>query len=452
MGDGSGMNWTPWDQGLATNGETWGMFGTDFGDVNNDGLLDVVSISFGCCAGFHVYINQGNGSWVPSFGILGNNSDMLVQFADLNNDGNLDFVAGHALGTAYFGNGLGLFFKNDAGLPSYGWNVPRYGIAVGDINNDGSYGISFITPSGGVMVYEFNNATGQWINYSGNLPSSGQYQLSQLWDMDADGYLDLMAFGKRNFSLWLGDGTGNWTPSTTFQTNATPGNAKAFRAGGDMNQNGHGDLVILAEEGSLWSYQNKLYVYFENSVADSLWIRTFYPKGNERFYPGAARFIEWASAVPNQTASWVTIELSAYGPDGPWWIIADSIPNNGKYQWIVPNVGSQECYLRLTVSTPTDQASYVSLTSFTVIGAPVKSPFWSEPESWIYPNPGNDYITLFYPQQIQKFEIISLSGKIVLSGPVTGHIINTSSLKPGFYIVGLQSFQGNKHYHKWLKK
>ena len=41
LGDGTGNNWQPWDDLLATNGETWGMFGTDFADVGNDGDLDI---------------------------------------------------------------------------------------------------------------------------------------------------------------------------------------------------------------------------------------------------------------------------------------------------------------------------------------------------------------------------------------------------------------------------
>lgn len=49
LGDGTGMNWIPWDDGLATNGEDWGMFGADFADVDNDGDLDIGSVSFGCC-------------------------------------------------------------------------------------------------------------------------------------------------------------------------------------------------------------------------------------------------------------------------------------------------------------------------------------------------------------------------------------------------------------------
>ena len=34
LGDGTGTSWTPWDDGLATNGESWGMFATDFADFD----------------------------------------------------------------------------------------------------------------------------------------------------------------------------------------------------------------------------------------------------------------------------------------------------------------------------------------------------------------------------------------------------------------------------------
>jgi hypothetical protein len=78
------------------------MFGTDFADVDNDGDLDTGSISFGCCAGVHVYLNQGDGTWVQSFGFwtqLGRDV-----FGDINGDGNADLAVSQ-YGTIYLGDG-----------------------------------------------------------------------------------------------------------------------------------------------------------------------------------------------------------------------------------------------------------------------------------------------------------------------------------------------------------
>lgn len=453
LGDGSGMNWTAWDTGLATNGETWGMFGTDFGDVNNNGLLDLVSISFGCCAGFHVYLNQGDGSWVPSFGLLGNNSDMIIKFADLNNDGLLDFVAGHALGTAWFGDGSGNFIKNDAGLPPYGSNSPRNGISVGDVNNDGSFGLAYINSGGGVEVYEFNQTLNQWVSFSGNLPASGSYQRSQLYDMNADGFLDVMAFGNRTFQLWLGDGQGNWTPDATFQTPATPGTGQAFTAGGDLNGNGFGDVVILANEGSWWSYQNKFYVYAENSIPDSLWIRPLYPKGNEKFFPGSVRFIQWASAVPGAETSSVKIEISAFGPDGPWWMVAEGLPNNGKYQWTVPYFGSDNTFLRLTVLAGDEESSSITGSPFTVLGEPtaIRNPNENQNELMLFPNPGTDKIYFNSLQRILSLEIYSSHGQKVASYQNPEKFVDVGMLAPGLYICRIINIDGSIRNVKWTK-
>ena len=368
LGDGSGMNWTPYDDGLATNGETYGMFGTDLGDVNNNGLLDLVSISFGCCAGFHVYLNQGDGSWVPSFGLLGENADNLIQFADLNNNGHLDFIAGHSLGTAYFGDGQGNFVNNDSGLPELPPLVERFGVSVGDINNDGSHGVAFVNSQGGVEAWEFDQGNNTWTSYSGNLPTSGSYRFTQLFDMNANGYTDLVAFGNGLVQIWFGDGQGNWNPGGSFQTDGT-GPSQAFRVGGDLNQNGHGDIVLLIREGT-GSNPNHFYVLAENTIPDSLWVRGLYPKGNETFYSGAVRFIQWASAVPGSSSSSVKIEFSEEGPDGPWSLVEEGVPNNGRYQWTVPDANSENCHLKFTVTTADESHSMITQAPFTILGYP----------------------------------------------------------------------------------
>jgi hypothetical protein len=456
LGDGSGTSWMPWDEGLATNGETWGMFGTDLGDVNNNGLLDLASISFGSGAGFHVYLNQGDGSWIPGFGIVSNNnSDLLIQFADLDNDGHLDFIAGHALGTAYFGDGTGNFVNNDNGLPVQGEFTPRYGISTGDVNNDGSAGVAFTNTDGGVEVYEFNAVSETWENYSGNLPAGGGFSLTQLFDMNADGYMDVMAFGSKNFQLWLGDGSGNWTADAAFQTNTDPGHARAFRAGGDLNHNGYGDIVILANEKiGFLNWQNRLYVYMETSAPEELWIKILSPRGNENFYGGAARFIEWASAVPGAAQSAVKIEFSHAGNAGPWETVADNLPNNGKHQWTLPDIDSDNCYLRLTVSDGSATASHVTQLPFTIFGEPVSA---KKPDAGtktlfsLLPNPGGNHARINSRHDTRRIAFYDLAGQKVLQAENPGKEINTGMLPEGFYIYRVILNNGKEASGKWIK-
>ncbi|TET67074.1 MAG: VCBS repeat-containing protein, partial [Candidatus Zixiibacteriota bacterium] len=239
LGDGTGRNWQPWDDGLATNGEDWGMFGTDFADVNGDGYLDVASNSFGCCSGVHVYINQGDGSWVQSSGFLGGNSQMDLVFGDINCDGYPDFAVGHQYGTVYFGDGEGGFTNADGNLPSPG-SQGHDGVDLRDVDGDGGMDLSFANSSGGVEVWCWDEAAELWVDFSGNLPSSWHAEATQLADMNLDGYTDVVAFGSGDVVVWTGDGAGNWTPAAMFNT-PNPGYKSAFRVGGDADHNGYPD-------------------------------------------------------------------------------------------------------------------------------------------------------------------------------------------------------------------
>ncbi|MGB9590813.1 MAG: FG-GAP repeat domain-containing protein [Candidatus Hydrothermia bacterium] len=87
IGDGTGRNWTPWDDGLAQEGQDWGMFDTDFGDINNDGWLDIVSNAFGADDGVWAYLNNHNGTWTKTWGFGGGNSTMDIFLGDVNRDG-----------------------------------------------------------------------------------------------------------------------------------------------------------------------------------------------------------------------------------------------------------------------------------------------------------------------------------------------------------------------------
>ncbi len=427
LGDGTGMNWTPWDDGLATNGETWGMFGTDFADVDNDGDLDLGSNSFGCCAGVHVYLNHEDGTWAQSWGFVGGNSDMELMFGDVNNDGNVDLAARNQDGTVYFGDGAGNFTNADGNLPENSW----LGAALGDVDNDGGVDISFTTgyPDEGVAVWVWDDDSEEWVDFSGTLPATGGFGATQLFDMNADGHVDLAAFGDGLFRLWLGDGAGNWTPDATFTT-PPAGRCQALRVGGDVDHNGFPDVALVDEEGSWPSYQNHLRCYRESSVAESLTIFPIFPRGHEKLAEGSVRFIDWVSAVPGAVESEVTLEYSTTGEGGPWIPIAADLPNNGRHQWTVPQANSTDCFIRYTVTTGRETATDVTPAAFTILwddtGVDDTSVGGAELALSIHPNPARLGTTVRYalrsPATV-RLVVYDVAGRLVsvlVDGEVQG--------------------------------
>lgn len=367
LGDGTGRNWIPWDDSLGMHGQDWGMFGTDLGDVNNDGYLDIGSVSFGADDGIHIYLNRGNGIWRRSFGFLGGNSNMDFSFGDVNRDGNLDFCAAHQYGSVYFGDGYGNFILAHRNLPSPG-SIAYRGVAFGDVNNDGGKDLGFINPQGGVMVWRFNVPGDTWTNLSGNLPATGNFNRIDLFDMNSDGFCDVVAQGRCTLRIWLGNGEGVWRETVRIIT-PTNGYGQALRVGSDCDNNGYPDIALVVEEGSWPNYRNRFRFFKETSQPNQLAIKPIFPQGGERFRAGSANFIRWCSAVPNYQPSSVKIEFSATGRNGPWQTIFDYLPNNGFKQWQIPNYPSDSCYLRLWVSTSSETTSVITPRPFTILGS-----------------------------------------------------------------------------------
>jgi hypothetical protein len=365
LGDGTGQNWLPWDDGISTgNVNQWGMFCTDLADVNNDGLLDLGANSFGAGDGVHIFLNNGDGTWSRCFGFLGGNSTMDFCFGDVDADGNADFTVAHEYGTVYLGDGSGGFSIADGNLPS-GSSVGRKGPSLGDVDNDGDQDIAFCNANGGVEVWAWQG-NDMWSDLSGLLPATGSYDVTQICDMNIDGFMDVIAFGSGITSVWLGDGGGYWTADAVFTTPA-PGDYAAFRVGVDADHNGYPDLALVAEEGDTWSAINHLRFFKETSGVDSLFAFPVYPRGGEVFKKGSVRYIKWTCAVPAGQVVFLKLELSTSGISGPWAVAADSVPDNGRYQFSVPDgVNSTNCYVRYTAMTSIDTFTCMTPAAFTI--------------------------------------------------------------------------------------
>ncbi|MFQ5905456.1 MAG: FG-GAP-like repeat-containing protein [bacterium] len=418
LGDGSGKFWTPWDDGLATNGETWGMFCTDFADIDNDGDLDIGSNSFGSGAGVHVYLNNGDGTWTQSFGFTGGNSTMDFRFGDVNGDGNQDFAVAHQFATVYIGDGAGGFTVGDGNLPSPG-NIGHYGPDLGDTDSDGRDELSYCNSDGGIEVWSLVD-TNTWVDVSGTLPSSGPYDATQLCDMDVDGNVDVVGFGGGTVTIWKGDGAGGWTQIVSFST-YSPGYYQAFRVGGDADHNGYPDIALVEKEGSWPNDQNHARFYKEESLPDSLGIKPVYPRGFERFYGGSVRFIRWITAVPGSAAV-IRLELSTTGTSGPWTLIADSLKDNGRHQWTVVNyVNSDNCYIRYAVFSERGSATCMTPAPFEIISpstVPHDREYSRVPglSMSVFPNPARRSISISYSIPNEKratLKIYDLAGGLI---------------------------------------
>jgi hypothetical protein len=368
LGDGSGAGWTAWDDGLAANGETWGMFSTDLADIDGDGDLDLGSVGFGCCAGVHVYRNLGDGSWQQTFGRLGGNSGMHLVFGDIDGDGDADLAVSHAAATVYLGDGAGGYSQNDGGLPP-GGSRGRLGVSLGDVDADGADDLAFCNPAGGVEVWELD-ATGGWHDRSGTLPDLGECEATQLADMDVDGRVDLVVFGAGEGAVWSGDGGGGWVQIGAFSTPPV-GTMQALRAGADLDHNGYPDIVLIAEEGAWPSLRNRLHILTEPSTATGLSIAPVRPRGGEALRAGGVVFVDWLAAVPGGEPAIVDLELSTAGPGGPWRPIATHLPNNGRHQWTVPadTPATSNAFIRLRAEAGGD-AAVVTTAAFTITGGP----------------------------------------------------------------------------------
>ncbi|HMN04235.1 MAG TPA: CRTAC1 family protein [Flavobacteriales bacterium] len=140
--------------GLDNHEQSWS---ADFGDIDNDGDLDLVVTNHS--RSMQLYINDGTGHFTEATagsGIDKSAAFLQVKLVDLDNDGYLDLITSGNLGGSaeyYFhGNGNGTFTQMLNMLPEPS-AMNLHSFAVGDLNHDGfidvyaSYGQGYVTPS-----------------------------------------------------------------------------------------------------------------------------------------------------------------------------------------------------------------------------------------------------------------------------------------------------------------
>jgi hypothetical protein len=241
-----------------------------FGDVDNDGLVDVwVGWYWSNSRMF-----KGTGVVSNPFGDITGSSGTGIgatweggAFADVDNDGNLDlYVMRDGTNALYMGDGAG-HFTDAAGARGLAASNCR-GIAFGDVNGDGF--VDVIVGVGIECHLFLNDGTGHFTDatvaagLSGIVATGSALQVAILGDIDNDGDLDLYCAGWGHAWLLLNDGAGHFTDiSTSSGINAFAGTtnyqAPFGCAFGDYDNDGFQDLFIACGEIGGGAYQNLLF-------------------------------------------------------------------------------------------------------------------------------------------------------------------------------------------------
>lgn len=209
----------------------------EVGDLNGDGVLDVVASGY---SDTFVMLGRGNGTFNQqrTYFMESTPGYRGTQLGDLNGDGILDLVvAGYELNIR-LGVGDGTFgaVRSLSGAGSYG--MPN-AVQLGDLNNDGILDI----------VYANNGSTaGRLGNGNGIFGSEISYGSStsiKLGDVNGDGILDLAQGTGANVSIKLGNGNGTFGTATTY-TGHTSVMDYEFA---DLNSDGHADLITTGASG-----------------------------------------------------------------------------------------------------------------------------------------------------------------------------------------------------------
>jgi hypothetical protein len=250
-------------------------FGVGFGDVNNDGYIDLVFTdagpsAFGSPGGLaRLFLNDGTGHFTDASAQLhavNKIGAQNAQMVDINNDFALDIIVdGKSTGQQlYINDGTGNFTLQTSTLP--GGSANTYATDWADLDNDNDIDGAYISLSG------FNEGTAQnnlipggTLTFTGSTTTLGGHNGDDdndvvFLDANNDGLLDIIVGSLANSQekLYLNNGTFG-AGSFAYQTNgfSSVTDSTLDLAVGDFDGDGRYDVVTA--QGESGGFLNRVY-------------------------------------------------------------------------------------------------------------------------------------------------------------------------------------------------
>ena len=227
-------------------GTVTGSGGFSVGDVNGDGIPDVVAIEvhppgFAAVA----FSGLGDGTFAPpTYTLIPDYSESLG-LGDFDADGHLDIAY-----SPYGRYELAVV----AGIGDGTFSAPQYFAAceeagrelhVEDLDSDGDLDLAFATTSDDVAV-ALNDGTGSFAQGTCYDLFTSMYSIS-IVDLDGDSVLDVIASFTDGTTVLLGVGDGTFIAPSSLDEIVVAGGRPESLAVGDWNEDGHADLVTSSQ-------------------------------------------------------------------------------------------------------------------------------------------------------------------------------------------------------------
>ena len=332
------------------------------GDLDSDGDIDIAMAPIGSNSDSLKYVlNDGTGSFgdVKDLGGGGDTNPRDLVMVDVDDDGDTDVVVAYesSEGLKVFRQQAPMMGNLNFGAEAIDNGVSGFGVAAGDLDNDGDIDVVVADNSGEISWYENDGQTNpQWTQNSLATDAVGPLNV-EISDFDNDLDLDILMTSEEDIK-WF-ENNGNANPSFTKITVFT-GSSDDVYTSTPRDLDLDGDLDILAS----FTTDTDL-IWFENNYAECLdgcsSIETFYGDSDSDSDGYYADF-------------YYTCEEGAGAPSGYSLNSTDTDPTCGVVRDCLGECGGTDTSCNDCAGTPNGTAEYSVSTTETQITGSTNNP------------------------------------------------------------------------------